>query len=98
MQSFEKTLSYFKDKEDVSLHKFVLQKMSSQVARQKLGNGNTRKKPAPQRCISRSLYETPVSAPLIYLVERSASHLLILHSRKTSFQWFKCSSTFITCH
>lgn len=79
MQSFEKTLSYFKekDKENVSLHKFVLQKMNSQVARQKLGNGNTRKKPAPQRCISRSLYETPVSTPLINLIVDSVEYYVV---------------------
>lgn len=67
MKSFKTTLSFFKEKETMSLHKFVLQKMSSQVAaeRQKAiksrNGGGLRKKPTPVACISMHLYESPVS-------------------------------------
>lgn len=73
MQSFKNSLNFFKEKESkstsISLHKFVLQKMSSQMAaerRQAMANrgssGLVRKPAAPVPCISRTLYETPVSS------------------------------------
>jgi hypothetical protein len=70
MQSFKNKLEFFQEKEstEVSLHKFVLQKMSSQMAAERrqvminrVGAGLLKKPAAQVPCISKTLYETPVS-------------------------------------
>lgn len=67
MQSFKSTLEYFREKESPSLHKFVLQKMSSQLATERRQaaiwrrNEAANKKPVPIPCISKQLYDEPVS-------------------------------------
>lgn len=63
-----KSLRFLKEKETMSLHKFVLQKMSSQVAteRQKAtlarNGSSSRRRPTPVACISKNLFDTPVSS------------------------------------
>lgn len=88
MQSFEKTLGFFKAKESPSLHKFVLQKMSSQLAaeRQEImkaraeaaaAKAASRKNmpPAAVTCVSKRLFETPVSRA-IQRWQAGTKHLL----------------------
>lgn len=86
MQSFKNTLNYFKEKESttVSLHKFVLQKMSSQMAAERRQAAIARiglpRKPANSvPCISKKLYETPVSLMTFYSIENQL--LNFFHSR-----------------
>jgi hypothetical protein len=62
------TQKVVREKDSCSLHRYVLQKMSSVSAaerRQAVMNrngGGLKKKKAPIPCISRSLYEVPVSS------------------------------------
>lgn len=73
MQSFKNSLDYFREKESITLHKYVLQKMSSKIAIERReaiarrnanenGNGSGQgnvSEPIP--CVSKHLYDTPVS-------------------------------------
>lgn len=83
-----KSLSFFKEKETMSLHKFVLQKMSSQVAaeRQKAtltrNGGSSRRKPTHVACISKNLFDTPVSSTDYHISELLSNFLSITASER----------------
>lgn len=91
MQSFERTLNFFREKETISLHKYVLQKSSQMAAERRLASrngGEMRKKPVPVPCVSRRLFEEPVSCYVYFVAQLTCSNF----SHKAAVFYFNCST------